>query len=73
MNCDQHLDLLGLDDDELTQEEAARLNDHLAGCETCRAEREEALLGRAALGRLAVPPLSEEEVARVVAAAMPVE
>ena len=39
MNCDQHLDLLGLGDDELTSDEQNQLAAHLAVCASCTAEQ----------------------------------
>ncbi|MFT5733062.1 MAG: hypothetical protein ACJA2W_000153 [Planctomycetota bacterium] len=73
MNCDEHQDLLGLGDDELTQEERSRLGKHLASCTPCSVERQQALAGRDALGELSIPGLSALEVERTVAAAMPGE
>lgn len=41
-NCEEYKStMMGLMDDELTEEEAVRVNDHLIRCESCREEYEQ--------------------------------
>src|SRR5579863_8417956 len=71
MNSPDHTlygDLLNLElDDSLTPEQQARLDEHLAGCAECSAERAE-LAALSGLLRRSQPPLQEDFRARVMAA-----